>query len=337
MELIDGVEGEMQKVRAPRRGARGQQGVKPSFLFVGTGRAGSNWVFEVLREHPEVVMPRNKGTFFFNRNFDRGVDWYESFFRYGQVGQVGGEVCEDYLCDVDAMERIFEYRRDMRLICCFRNPYERALSHWRFFGRNGLAESTLIEQGRRRPDLYYLGYYATQLRALWGRFSKEHVLVYLYEDLVSDPEKIVSSIYKFIAVDQRFLPRSTKILVNAGAEPRVKLVARMVHELHMRSWGESRFISNLTGSVKRVQPLRGVVKALLYKRPVKSAGWRDSLAIFPSDILARYEQEILELEDLLGRDLSHWHAPRACVQAARLDSGAACGQEVKGTGNTPAF
>ena len=90
---------------------------QPDFLFVGTGRAGSNWVFEVLREHPEVFLPANKGTFFFNRFYDLGVDWYESFFAGKCEGQIAGEVCEDYLASEVAIERIYKYRSDMRLIC----------------------------------------------------------------------------------------------------------------------------------------------------------------------------------------------------------------------------
>lgn len=291
---------------------------RPSFLFVGTGRAGSNWVFEILREHPDVVLPRNKGTFYFNRNYDRGVEWYESFFRYGDVSQIAGEVCEDYLSNVEAISRIRKYRKEMRLICCFRNPYERALSHWRFFGRNGEAEPTLVEQGVRRPDLYYLGFYATQLRSLWCHFPREQTLVYLYDDLVEDPESITRSIYQFIGVDCGFKARSTRVLVNAGAEPRVKVVARVVHDLHMRSWGSSRVVSDAIGKMKRLRPLRRALKAMLYRKSSDSVDWRFSLLEFPKDILCRYDEEIADLQNLLGRDLSHWRAPREMVQAAQV-------------------
>ena len=297
----------------------GRKLVRPAFLFVGTGRAGSNWAFEILNEHPSVVLPKNKGTFYFNRNFDRGVRWYESFFRSNGSNGVAGEVCEDYLSDVDAIARIYEYRHDMRIICCLRNPYERAISHWKFFDRNGVAEETLIEQGRRRPDLYYLGFYATQLQVLLKLFPKNQVLVYLYDDLIADPETVVSSIYRFIGVDQNFVPRSTRVLVNAGAEPRVRVVARIVHEVHMHSWGRSRLVSNFTGTVKRFRLLRDSLKVALYKKPRRAGDWLGSLSQFPSDILLRYDREILELENLLERNLSHWKAPAVIIRAARMD------------------
>ena len=291
--------------------------IRPGFLFVGTGRAGSNWVFEVLREHPEVFLPANKGTFFFNRFFELGVDWYESFFSGSVDEKVAGEVCEDYLSNELAIERIHEYRQDMRLICCFRNPYERAISHWRFFARNGLEEPTITAQGNLRPDVYYLGYYATQLRHLRSVFSQQQILVYLYDDLVSSAEGVARAIYNFIGVDPYFLSSSLSVRVNASDKPRFKLFARFVHNVHMHSWGRSRVVSNFVGAVKRVRPLRKMIKSLLYKSTQMEEGWLDYLTEFPDEIIIRFEEEISALECMLNRNLSNWRAPHEIVELAR--------------------
>lgn len=278
-------------------------------------------MFEVLREHPDVFLPANKGTFFFNRFYEMGTDWYESFFSGWSCEKIAGEVCEDYLADATAIARIREYRHSMRLICCFRNPYERAISHWRFFGRNGLAEPTLSAQAMVRPDVFYLGYYATQLRQLRSVFSEEQVLVYLYDDLVSSPESVVRAIYEFIGVEPAFLPSSLNVRVNQGGKPRFKSVARFVHNLHMRSWGQSRAMSNLVGSVKRIQPLRKMIRSALYQESQPMAeSWVDHLEEFPDEVIIRFEDEISALESMLEKDLYHWHAPREIVELAKLRS-----------------
>lgn len=286
----------------------------PSFIFMGTGRAGSTWFFQILQEHPEVFMPANKGTFFFSRWYERGVGWYEAFFPNKYKGRVIGEVCEDYMCSAEALERIKAYCSDMRLICCLRNPYERALSAWHFFARNGMALPTLAAQGRCRPEVFYMGHYASQLKVARSLFPDRQLLIFLFDELRSVPEDVISKLYQFIGVDSKFVPQSLYRTINANCKPRSRLLARIVHDLHMHSWGGSRMASNVIGTVKRIRPIRRLVKKVLYKRQSEPYGeWVQHLAEFPADVIARYEQEISVLEKMLGKDLSHWRAPSHLV------------------------
>lgn len=281
----------------------------PTFLFVGPGRAGSNWFFEVLREHPSVYMPLNKGTFFFSQWYKKGVDWYEAFFPEGQKRGAVGESCEDYLSEPEALQRIKDYRPAMRLICCLRNPYERALSHWRFFARNGIARPSLVQQSESDPDVFYMGHYASQLEVARSLFPENQILIFLYEDLDTSPELVVNRLYQFVGVDSAFVPLSVYRKVNVNAAARVQWLAREVHRIHMHSWGASRLAFNLVGAVKRVRPIRRLVQRALYREERVNGTWVDYLHEFPGDVIARYEREISGVEAILGRDLSHWRVP----------------------------
>jgi hypothetical protein len=283
----------------------------PSFLFIGAAKAGSNWFMEILWEHPSVFVPPNKGTRFFNRHYERGFSWYEGFFSRACDRRIAGEVCEDYLNNPEALARIHEYRPDMRLICCLRNPYERAVSSWRFFARNGLGQPTLTAQAERSPELFLNGHYHTQLQFARSLFRQEQILILLYDDLATQPEETARRVYEHIGVDPDFVPPSLYRRVNPGGRPRIPLLARIVHDIHMHSWGSSRIASNLIGLIKRARPVRGAVRALLYdERPETGASgsWREVLPEFPRQVVARYEQEISAIERLLGRDLSSWRA-----------------------------
>jgi hypothetical protein len=282
----------------------------PSFLFIGTAKAGSNWFFEILSEHPAISVPPNRGTFFFTRMYRMGVDWYEGFFaRSHGPRRISGEVCEDYLSSPEALSRIHGYRPGMRLICCLRNPYERAISQWYFYARNGVDEPTLAAQGSRHPELYYLGYYATQLKALRRLFPEEQTLVFLFEELSSAPAQVARRMYEFLGVDPGFSPPSLTQRVNGRAAPRSRLLARLVNELHMRSWSRSRTYSNVLGRIKRIRKVRLLVRRALYRDWAHSPSWRDLIGEFPSEVRERYEAEISELELILQRDLSAWRAP----------------------------
>lgn len=280
----------------------------PSFIYIGTARAGSSWFFEILREHPEVCTPANKGTFYFSRHHEMTREWYEGFFASGPRHRIAGEVCEEYLSSPDALRRLHEYDPDALLICCLRNPYERALSAWRFAGRNGLEAPTLAEEGRRRPEIFEQGNYATQLSFLRSLFPEKQVLIFFFEQLTSAPQMVVRTLYSFLGVDPDFIPPSLHHRVNEAARPRSRLVARVWHDLHMQAWKRSRLLSNTVGLVKRVRPVRRLVKKALYDRSIQSLDWRDHIADFPAAVAMRYETEITALENAFAVNLSHWRA-----------------------------
>jgi hypothetical protein len=279
----------------------------PTFIFVGPGRAGSSWFAEILREHPDVFVPPNRGTFFFSQHYEMGVRWFESFFGAAR-DRVAGEVCEDYLARPEALARIRDYDPDMRIICCLRNPYERAISSWRFFNRNGLGQPTLVEQAKRYDAVIDGGYYATQLQIVHSLFRCERVLIFLFDDVASNPRSVVRRLYSFIGVDPEFAPESLHRRINTNGRARSPVLARVVNNIHALSWGTSRLASNAMGNLKRIRPLRRLVQMALYADDRQPLGWRGLLQEFPDDVIARYEREITALEQMLGRDLSSWRA-----------------------------
>jgi hypothetical protein len=287
---------------------------------VGASRSGSSWFFEALREHPQIFVPPNKGTLYFSRFYDLGVAWYEGFFPAKPTGRIVGEVCEHYLSSAEALARIRDYRRDVRLICCIRNPYERALSAWRFFIRNGVGQPSLSAEGAQRPDIFSNGYYATQLTVMRELFPAEQILVIPYDDLVTSAATVARTLYEFVGADPDYVPSTLNRRINANARPRSRILAHVVHNLHMRSWGSSRWLSNAVGMIKRLRPVRRLVTSLLYREEPQSSAWFACLGEFPEGVVARYEAEISAVEKMLGRSLSHWHAP---IGASRLTDGEA--------------
>lgn len=294
---------------------------RPSFLFIGSSKSGSSWFFEILREHPQVFVPSNKATFFFSDYYARGFAWYEAFFVKAHPESVTGEVCHDYLASPEALRRIRDYQPDMRLVCCLRNPYARALSAWRFFGRNGMDRPTLAAQDESDPSVFNHGFYATQLSVLYSIFPKEQVLIFFFEELSAAPETIAHRLFEFIGVNPDFLPPSLYKRVNVNAKPRSRVVARLVQYVHNQSWKHSHYLSNLIGRIKQIRPLRRFVRATLYKETVSSSDWHEHLRDFPDDIVSRYELEISTLEHMLGKDLKEWHArPIPPLDPARMAS-----------------
>ena len=42
---------------------------EPNFLYVGAGKSGSTWIFEIFRDHPEIFVPISKDIMFFDRYY----------------------------------------------------------------------------------------------------------------------------------------------------------------------------------------------------------------------------------------------------------------------------
>lgn len=303
--------------------------VKPSFLFVGPSKSGSTWFFEVLREHPSVFVPWAKGTFFFNAFHNRGNTWYEKFFAEAAANQVTGEVCHDYLSDPLALARIREYRSDIKIICCLRCPYERAVSSWRFSVRNGEKLPTLGEYARRSPGAFEDGYYATHLASVFANFPPEQVLIFFFRELASQPEKVVRRLYEFIGVEASFNPPSLYKQVNGAAAPRWRIAAKAIARLDI--YARQHGMETQVAKLKRIRWLRQAVRRTLYKPSVDNQDWRTHVHEFPQHVVERYECEIRELELICEKDLSNWclsqHPPEvvqaqvAAVEISRQPTG----------------
>jgi hypothetical protein len=282
--------------------------VKPAFLFIGPSKSASTWFFEILREHPAVFVPPQKGLFFFNEYHDRGTAWYEKFFSAAAEDQVAGEVCHDYLSDADALSRIRDYRPDIRLICCLRHPYERALSSWRFHQRNGEEAPTLAETARRWPSVFEEGHYATHLETVLGYFPRAQLLVFFFEEVALCPESVARRVYDFIGVDAGFQPPSLHRRVNTAAVAKWRTGARQIARLDDYARGHG--FSKLVAGLKSIGWLRSAFRYVMYKPVQGDYDLRKYLREFPPHVVHRYEKEIDELERLLGRDLSRWRGLR---------------------------
>ena len=98
------------------------------FIGIGAVRAGTTWVSECIRRHPQVSFAFEKEVFFFNRattvlfydqaddqdNYHRGLGWYtKQFPPKRDAGLVRGEFTPEYLYDEEAPARIHRHFPDL--------------------------------------------------------------------------------------------------------------------------------------------------------------------------------------------------------------------------------
>jgi hypothetical protein len=136
------------------------------------------------------------------------------------------------------------------------------------------------------------GYYARNLAHYFNLFSKSQIKIILLDDLVSDASATMQSIYRFLEVDDAVVPDTSKRLNEGGTIP---LNASLVAFLR-----SNRITKALRRHAKPIyQPLKRAAKSTLIKPAVLAPELRDELT-------QSYREDILRLQDMIGRDLSHW-------------------------------
>lgn len=206
------------------------------FLIGGVQKGGTTALFEHLRAHQSLQLAACKEVHFFDREGD--VDW--SSPDYGLYhgafdppdGRVRGEATPIYLYWPGSLERIRAYDPGMRLIFLFRDPVERAYSHWKMEAARGFDDAPFawaIREGRGRVDdpaarghhrvFSYVerGFYAAQLDRAFALFPRNNILLLDSGDLAARPDEVLETVCRFVGVP-RFDARQGPLRANVGPE-----------------------------------------------------------------------------------------------------------------------
>jgi hypothetical protein len=178
----------------------------PTFLGIGVPKAGSTWVCEILGSHPEVLMASRKEVHYFDRNFEKGPDWYARFFASEKAHSAAGEFTTHYLFDERVPSRIRTVPSVERLLLLLRNPVERAISHYRFRCQVDNFRGTFSEFLSGYPEAVDWGRYASHLAPWLDEFERERILILVYEDAVRDVPATKSRLGRWLGVDPGRFP-----------------------------------------------------------------------------------------------------------------------------------
>ena len=293
----------------------------PNFLVIGAAKGGTTALHRYLGQHPQIYMSQPKELRFFpfeNQRPDyRGpgdalyvssmlysIEDYQAHFAESPAYPARGESSPLYLYFPRSAERIRHYIPEAKLIAILRHPAERAYSQYMMIKRDGLetlgfAEALAVEEQRIADHWGHLwhyrrrGFYAAQLQRYFDIFRREQLKIYLYEDYVADPVGLMQDLFRFLNVDDTFvpdmsvrhneslIPRSRKLQVFLTEPRRIKrLFKSVVPEGWSRRVGDRLRRQNLT------------------KPPLPQEIRRQLTEVYRADII--------RLQDMLQRDLSHW-------------------------------
>uniref|UniRef100_A0A672Y9G0 Sulfotransferase n=1 Tax=Sphaeramia orbicularis TaxID=375764 RepID=A0A672Y9G0_9TELE len=93
----------------------------PQAIIIGVKKGGTRALLEFLRLHPDI---RAVGAepHFFDRNYDKGLDWYRELMPKSSEGQLTMEKTPSYYVTKEVPARIYTMSKDTKLIVVVRDP-----------------------------------------------------------------------------------------------------------------------------------------------------------------------------------------------------------------------
>jgi hypothetical protein len=304
----------------------------PNFFIIGGQKAGTTSLYHYLNQHPHIYMSPVKEPFFFNNELDSkgevvqqrfagparrrplrcsNIEEYHALFRGVGDETAIGEASTLYLYAPGTAERIKRYVPEARIIALLRNPADRAYSSFLHAVRIGAEPLTDFAQALReeaesvrnnwRYVFHYrnMGFYSSQLERYYEVFGRERVEVWLYEDLRDDSSSVAQSVFRFLEVDDSFVP-NTSSKHNPAGVPKSRFSRTMVRAMDRTA---SLFLENFTSN-SRIYPPASRLRRRIQSRILAKPPPLDSEVRI--ELIEGYKNDILKLEALIGRDLSKW-------------------------------
>ncbi|MBB5211836.1 sulfotransferase family protein [Microbulbifer hydrolyticus] len=196
--------------------------VLPDFLIVGAMKSATTTIYEQLKSLDGIFMPALKEPNFFSdpKQFDRGMDWYQSLFLAAKESDIIGEASTHYTklpTYGNTVDRIALHLPDIKIIYIMRDPIDRLVSQYIHEWTCKKINCSLDEAVEKHPELIQYSCYFYQIQPYIERFGMENVLPVFFERIKRDPENELERISRFIGYkgEVRWTESSTKTNISA--------------------------------------------------------------------------------------------------------------------------
>lgn len=241
-------------------------------FIVGSAKCGTSALHDFLDTNPQIAMSRNKEPNFFSYGQVKNLYYitenvgsegeYKSLWPRSEGNQLKGESSVSYASYLEAIEKLYTYNPQAKLIFCYRDPLERAISHYmmdRNAGYHTLDFNEIWSNRNRYPEFWFQYFSQSKFEKLYENitayYSKSQVLIFNQAELRENSVNVRNRLTQFLEVDNEWGEMKT---INVRRRPSFFLKILQRH----------------TG-VKSFLIRRGVkykfLKVLLSRRDVKSA------------------------------------------------------------------
>ena len=290
----------------------------PNFMCLGAAKSGTTTLYDILRQHPDIYIPAFKEPHFFDipENYKNGIEWYKRNYFRNANKKIIADFTPSYFFEKEAPKRIFKnLGRDMKFLVVFRNPVDRAYSHYLHSKRDDhesenfeksleLEVSRLNKHENQSDYLSYLrhsyvhqGLYAQMINRYLQYFSLDNFLFIHFEnELLQERELTIKRILEFLEIDSSVLLR-TDIRSNPSSKEKSKSLKKLMNK---RGWWRD-VIKFMIPSVQ----LRQIIRNRIQRINITEFKAQQLSQEVKSNLLEKYfRKDISDLEKILNKKMN---------------------------------
>lgn len=298
--------------------------VRPSFFIVGAPKCGTTALYEYLRPHPNILMPRVKEPHFFATDMGtypmvRTLEDYLGLFPESTDERMrAGEASVYYLRSSAAIPNIHEFDPGSKIIAMFRNPVDMVYSlhsqllyvaeetetdfetAWRLQERR--RQGLDLPSTCREPSLVQyaqVGRFGTQTERLLSIFPREQVKLIVYDDFAASPKAVYDEVIDFLGLPHDH--RTSFPRINENKRVRIAWLRDFSRKPPPGLRNAFRSLKRAVGgeAISSVKKKIVALNTVRERRPPLSPELR-------AELVASFRDEVGLLSRILDRDLSHW-------------------------------
>ena len=298
--------------------------MKLDFAIIGAQKAGSTYLRDNLKEHPDIYIPNGEVPFFEDPDYHENTQ-LEDYFKKGNIDdKLIGIKRPNYLGKNEVPHRLYEHNSNIKLIIFLRNPVERAFSAYYHGMRMGFLpikehEDALLKIAKGDGDFYKkypstielinFGYYHLHLMKYLKYFTRDQLYIGYVEDFKNSPLITIQNIYKFLGVENGFIPQSlnSKPMASIYSSKRLKFRQFInkktsyysYYDDNTRIHKKNGYIYSIITKIFAAFDRFFIAKIIKNKKPEIDNKVKEEL-------IKVYRKDIENLQKLTNRDLTHW-------------------------------
>lgn len=306
----------------------------PDFFIVGSPKTGTTALYQMLRERPQIYLPKLKEPRFLAADmnprpghergpqelgYPRTLEEYLTLFSDATPEQRVGEASAFYLWSRTAAENIGDLQPNARIIAIIREPasFLRSLHllfvRWGVESEKDLRRAISLEAARRegkhipgqshRPSLLQYSdhvRYVEQLQRYRVRFPPDRILVLIYDDFHRDNEATVRKVLQFLQVEDQ----APIDVMSVNVTTRTVRSQRTRYILSSLKKGRGPIARSTKAAIKALttQRVRSKATLTIRRRLVRADAPPPDEGIM-LELRERFKPEVVALGEYLNRDL----------------------------------
>ena len=297
---------------------------RPNFFIVGAPKCATTALYEYLITHPDIFMPSDmKEPCFFCKDFPyqrrvTSMDEYLQLFDDANDNHlIVGEASVWYLYSKVAIQNLYEFNPESKLIVMLRNPVEQVHAmHMQCYimdyeNKTNFEKAWRLQENRKNgKDLpnpckveQFLQYrdiasYSAQIERLLSIFPRNQVKFILYDDLKSNARQVYLDVLGFLGLEDD--NRQEFPVGNPSQRYKIQWLGEFLSDQPrwlkvLKSWFKRAF------GIKRLK-----IRSFVNKRNVEVGKRKPLPPHLITELKTDFREDVARVSSLIQRDLKHW-------------------------------